>query len=103
MDFHASQQTFLLVGTDMGDVGLWEVGSRERLVLRNFKVLDLSSCLMLLQAALVKDPGVAVDREIGSPDGALFGVAYPRHIVQIYSYHGGDDVRKHLEIDAHVG
>ncbi|XP_048439704.1 protein TPR3 [Pyrus x bretschneideri] len=38
-----------------------------------------------------------------SPDGALFGIAYSRHIVQIYSYHGGDGVREHLEIDAHVG
>lgn len=26
------------------------------------------------------------------------GVAYSRHIVQIYSYHGGDDVRQHLEV-----
>lgn len=27
------------------------------------------------------------------------GVAYSRHIVQIYSYQGGDDVRQHLEVD----
>jgi hypothetical protein len=26
------------------------------------------------------------------------GVAYSRHIVQIYSYHGGDDIRQHLEV-----
>ncbi|CAN1761625.1 Protein TOPLESS [Linum perenne] len=91
MDFHPAQQTLLLVGTNVGDIGLWEVGSRERLVLRNFK------------AALVKDPAVSVNRVIWSPDGNLFGVAYSRHIVQIYSYHGGDDVRQHLEIDAHVG
>ncbi|OAY36934.1 topless-related protein 1 [Manihot esculenta] len=103
MDFHPVQQTILLVGTNVGDVGLWEVGSRERLVLRNFKVWDLSTCSMPLQAALVKDPGVSVNRVIWSPDGSLFGVAYSRHIVQIYSYHGGDDVRQHLEIDAHVG
>ncbi|KAG8656222.1 protein TOPLESS [Manihot esculenta] len=103
MDFHPVQQTLLLVGTNVGDVGLWEVGSRERLVLRNFKVWDLSTCSMPLQAALVKDPGVSVNRVIWSPDGNLFGVAYSRHIVQIYSYHGGDDVRQHLEIDAHVG
>ncbi|XP_038717839.1 protein TOPLESS [Tripterygium wilfordii] len=103
MDFHPVQQTLLLVGTNVGDIGLWEVGSRERLVLRNFKVWDLSSCTMPLQAALVKDPGVSVNRVIWSPDGTLFGVAYSRHIVQIYAYHGGDDVRQHLEIDAHVG
>ncbi|KAM7480314.1 hypothetical protein LguiA_028527 [Lonicera macranthoides] len=116
MDFHPIQQTLLLValdflllkcnasvGTNVGDIGLWEVGSRERLVLRNFKVWDLSSCTMPLQAALAKDPVVSVNRVIWSPDGSLFGVAYSRHIVQIYSHHGGGDVRQHLEIDAHIG
>lgn len=103
MDFHPIQQTLLLVGTNVGDIGLWEVGSRKRLILRNFKVWDLSACTMPLQAALVKDPHVSVNRVIWSPDGSLFGVAYSRHIVQIYSYHGNDDIRHHLEIDAHVG
>lgn len=37
------------VGTNVGDIGLWEVGSRERLVLKNFKVWDLGACSMLLQ------------------------------------------------------
>ncbi|PPR80534.1 hypothetical protein GOBAR_AA40176 [Gossypium barbadense] len=117
MDFHPVQQTLLLavdytfayseynkpVGTNVGDIALWEAGSRERLVSRNFKVWDLTACSMPLQAALVKDPAVSVNRVIWSPDGSLFGVAYSRHIVQIYSYHGGDEVRQHLEIDAHVG
>ncbi|CAK9150139.1 unnamed protein product [Ilex paraguariensis] len=103
MDFHPVQQTLLLVGTNVGDIGLWEVGSRERLVLKNFKVWELGACSMSLQASLVKDPGVSVNRVIWSPDGNLFGVAYSRHIVQIYSYPGGDEVRQHLEIDAHVG
>lgn len=40
------------VGTNVGDIGLWEVGSRERLVLRNFKVWDLSACSMALQVSL---------------------------------------------------
>ncbi|PIA24874.1 hypothetical protein AQUCO_16600005v1 [Aquilegia coerulea] len=103
MDFHPRQQTLLLVGTNVGDIALWEVGSRERLFLRNFKVWDLGACSMPLQASLVKDPSVVVNRIIWNPDGSLFGVAYSRHIVQIYAYHGGDDVRQHLEIDAHVG
>ncbi|XP_043721893.1 protein TOPLESS-like [Telopea speciosissima] len=103
MDFHPIQQTLLLVGTNVGDIGLWEVGSRERLVLKIFKVWDLGACSMPLQAALVKDSGVSVNRVIWSPDGTLFGVAFSRHIVQIYSYHGADDVRQHLEIDAHIG
>ncbi|KAG1363245.1 protein TPR3 [Cocos nucifera] len=103
MDFHPIQQTILLVGTNVGDIGLWDVGTRERLVLRNFKVWELGACSMSLQASLVKDPSVSVKRVIWSPDGSLFGVAYSRYIIQIYSYHSGDDIRQHLEIDAHVG
>ncbi|XP_042064414.1 protein TOPLESS-like isoform X1 [Salvia splendens] len=103
MDFHPIQKTLLLVGTNVGDIGLWEVGSRERIVQRNFKVWDVTACIMPLQAGLVKDPAVSVNRVIWSPDGSLFGVAYSRHLVQIYSYHGNDDVRQQLEIDAHVG
>lgn len=37
------------VGTNVGDTALWEVGSRERLALKNFKVWDLSACSMQLQ------------------------------------------------------
>ncbi|XP_074563164.1 protein TPR3-like [Curcuma longa] len=103
MDFHPVQQTILLVGTNVGDIALWDVGTRERLILRNFKVWELGTCSMSLQASLVKDPAVSVNRIIWSPDGSLFGIAYSRHIVQIYYYHGGDDIRQHLEIDAHVG
>ncbi|GMH17690.1 hypothetical protein Nepgr_019531 [Nepenthes gracilis] len=103
MDFHPIQRTLLLVGTNVGEIALWDVGSRERLLSRNFKVWDLGACSMPLQAALVKDPGVSVNCIVWSPDGLLYGVAYSRHIVQIYSYHGGEDVRQHLEIDAHVG
>ncbi|ONK76701.1 uncharacterized protein A4U43_C03F31220 [Asparagus officinalis] len=103
MDFHPTLQTLLLVGTNMGDIGLWDVGTRERLVHRNFKVWELGACSMSLQTALVKDPGVSVNRIIWSPDGSLFGVAYSRHIAQIYTYHGSDAIRQHLEIDAHAG
>ncbi|KAI5013849.1 hypothetical protein ZWY2020_047341 [Hordeum vulgare] len=29
LDFHPVQQTILLVGTNVGDIGIWEVGSRK--------------------------------------------------------------------------
>ncbi|KAL0904778.1 hypothetical protein M5K25_026928 [Dendrobium thyrsiflorum] len=103
MDFHPIQQTILLVGTNVGDIGLWDVGLRERLILKSFKVWELGACSMPLQTSLVKDPDVSVNRIIWSPDGNLFGVAYSKHIVQVYSYYGGNDIRHHLEIDAHVG
>ncbi|KAL4358589.1 hypothetical protein AHAS_Ahas09G0301800 [Arachis hypogaea] len=74
-------------------------GEMLKFVLQSLRLLIL---ILILdgtpQAALVKDPGVSINRVIWSPDGALFGVAYSRHIVQIYSYHGGDEVRQHLEI-----
>ncbi|KAJ0468412.1 putative transcription factor WD40-like family [Helianthus annuus] len=52
-----------------------------------------------MQAALVKDPAISVNRVIWSPDGSLFGVAYSRHIVQIYSYHGGDDASPRIRFN----
>ncbi|KAB1199378.1 Topless-related protein 4 [Morella rubra] len=103
MDFHPVQPILLLVGTNMGDVMVWEVGSRERIALRNFKVWDLGACSMPLQASLANDYPASVNRVMWSPDGALFGVAYSKYIVHLYSYHGGDDLRNHLEIEAHAG
>ncbi|XP_028753925.1 topless-related protein 4 isoform X1 [Neltuma alba] len=103
MDFHPLQQILLLVGTNMGDVMVWDVGSRDRIALRNFKVWDLGVCSMPLQASLANDYTASVNRVMWSPDGTLFGVAYSKHIVHLYSYHGGDDLRNHLEIEAHAG
>ncbi|KAJ4707841.1 Protein TOPLESS [Melia azedarach] len=103
MDFHPVQQTLLLVGTHVGDISLWEVGSGEKLVSRNFQVWDIAASSMILKATLIKDPCVSVKRISWSPDGALFGVAYSKHMVQLYTYHVSNDIRQHLEIDAHVG
>lgn len=36
-------------GTNIGDITIWEVGSRERLVSRNFEIWDLDACSMALQ------------------------------------------------------
>eukprot|EP00253_Pinus_taeda_P026009 PITA_26009 len=103
MDFHPLQQTILLVGTNVGDIAIWEVASRERLAYRTFKVWEVSACSIQMQAALVKDPAVSVNRCIWSPDGAVLGVAFSKHIVHIYSYTVAGDLRQHLEIDAHTG
>nr|XP_048324679.1 topless-related protein 4 [Ziziphus jujuba var. spinosa] len=103
LDFHPIHQTLLLVGTNMGDITIWEIASRERLVIRDFKIWDLGACTAILKASMSNEYTASVNRVVWSPDGALFGVAYSKHIVQICSYHGGDDLRNHLEIDAHVG
>uniref|UniRef100_A0A164W506 TOPLESS zinc finger domain-containing protein n=1 Tax=Daucus carota subsp. sativus TaxID=79200 RepID=A0A164W506_DAUCS len=103
MDFHPVEQTLLLVGTNIGDIAVWEVGSRDRLAFKNFKVWDLGSCSVILQASLANEYTASVNRVMWSPDGTLLGVAYSKHIVHIYSFHGGDELRNRLEIDAHVG
>ncbi|XP_059291253.1 topless-related protein 4 isoform X2 [Lycium ferocissimum] len=103
MDFHPVQHTLLLVGTNIGDIAIWEIGGRERLAFKNFKVWEIGNCSMTLQASLANEYTATVNRVMWSPDGNLLGVAYSKHIVHLYSYHGGDDLRNHLEIDAHVG
>lgn len=42
-----------VVGTNVGDISLWEVGSRERLAHKPFKVWDLSAATMPLQVLLI--------------------------------------------------
>ncbi|KAI7752528.1 hypothetical protein M8C21_015879, partial [Ambrosia artemisiifolia] len=103
MDFHPQQQTILLVGTNVGEISIWEVGSRERMVHKPFKVWDLSACSMPFQTTLVKDAAVSVNRCIWGPDGLILGIAFSKHIVQIYTYNSSGELRPHLEIDAHVG
>ncbi|ONI16248.1 hypothetical protein PRUPE_3G087700 [Prunus persica] len=103
MDFHPMQQTLLLVGTNIGDLTIWEVGSRERLVSRNFEIWDLDACSMALQASVAFEYTASVNRVIWSPDGSHIGIGYSKSVVHVYSYHGADDLRNQLEIDAHVG
>ena len=85
------------VGTNVGEIAIWEVSTCERLALKPFKVWDLSLCSIALQvsavssgflanifhsnnncelqnqAALVKDPAVSVNRTMWSPDGDFLG------------------------------
>ncbi|CAL2225939.1 unnamed protein product [Prunus armeniaca] len=67
MDFHPTWQTILPFGTCVGDIGPpWD-------------------------EALVKDSYASVNHIRWSPDGSIFGVAYAKHIVQLYSYNGGNN------------
>ncbi|KAH7427885.1 hypothetical protein KP509_10G065300 [Ceratopteris richardii] len=103
LDFHPIQQMLLLVGTNIGDIGVWDVAMKERLAYRPFKVWDLSVCTPTLQANLLKEAAVSVNRCVWSPDGSFLGAAFTKHIVHIYSYTGGNELRPQLEIDAHIG
>ncbi|XP_073011720.1 protein TOPLESS-RELATED PROTEIN 2-like [Typha latifolia] len=103
LDFHPMQQTILLVGTNVGDIAIWEVGSREKIVHKTFKVYDIGSCSLPLQAALMKDATISVNRCLWSPDGSILGVAFSKHIVQTYAFIPNGELRQQLELDAHVG
>ncbi|KAK9697853.1 hypothetical protein RND81_08G065600 [Saponaria officinalis] len=103
LDFHPLQQNMLLVGTNMGDIMVWDLVSRERIAFRNFKVWELGTCSMTVKGSLSSDYSASITRVMWSPDGTLFGVAYSKHIVHVYSYHGSNDLKNHLEIEAHAG
>ncbi|KAL8171732.1 hypothetical protein V2J09_023536 [Rumex salicifolius] len=108
MDFHPHQQSLLLVGTNIGDVSIWEISSKSKLVTRNFKVWDVGSRSVALQAKLLhaslqNEYTASVNRVRWNNDGALLGVAYSKHIVQVYSYTIRHELGNVIEIEAHVG
>ncbi|KAJ8426581.1 hypothetical protein Cgig2_018049 [Carnegiea gigantea] len=100
MDFHPSHHTLLLVGSTSAEITLWEVGLREKLVSKPFKIWDMTACSLQFQAA-VKD--VIVNRVAWSPDGNYVGAAFSKHLIHLYAYSGSNDLRQHLEVDAHAG
>ncbi|XXG79187.1 hypothetical protein AAC387_Pa09g0313 [Persea americana] len=103
MDFHPSHTTLLLVGSGNGEVSLWEIALRERLVSKPFKIWEMQVCTLPFQAAFVKDSSMSISRVTWSPDGGLMGIAFTKHLIHLYSFQGSNDIRQHLEIDAHVG
>ncbi|CAN6468618.1 unnamed protein product [Victoria cruziana] len=103
MDFHPTHQTLLLVGSSNGEITLWEVGSRERLLSKPFKIRDMAACSLPFQAAMAKDFSISISKVTWSPDGSLMGIAFTKHLVHLYAYPSHADLRHHLEIDAHSG
>ncbi|KAG6529612.1 hypothetical protein ZIOFF_011821 [Zingiber officinale] len=87
LDFHPIQHTILLVGTNVGDIAIWEVGSKERLAHKTFKT------------AFMKDATVSVNRCLWSPDGSILGVAFSKHIVQTYVFSLNGEFRQQLEVE----
>ncbi|XP_039032366.1 topless-related protein 3-like isoform X1 [Hibiscus syriacus] len=127
MDFHPSHHTLLLVGSSNGEITLWELGMRERVVSKPFKMWEMSTCSVQFQALMVNDTPISVSRVTWSPDGSFVGVcllidyycfslhifvliaflvagvAFSKHLVHFYAYPGSNDLIQRLEIDAHVG
>ncbi|XP_038717981.1 topless-related protein 3-like isoform X3 [Tripterygium wilfordii] len=103
MDFHPSHSTLLLVGSANGEITLWELILKERMVSKPFKIWDMAACSLPFQASIVKDAPISISRVAWSPDGKFVGAAFTKHLVHLYGYAGSRDLRQHLEIDAHVG
>ncbi|XP_039165694.1 protein TOPLESS-like [Eucalyptus grandis] len=103
IDFSPIQQTYLLVGTGNGDIGIWEVGSGVKLFSDNFKVWNMEACSTKFKEAMIGDSSISITRVNWSPDGLLFGAAYSTHLVQIYVFGCGNNVKPQLEIEAHDG
>lgn len=103
MDFHPSHHTLLIAGSCNGEITLWEVGLRERLVSKPFKIRDINTCSSQLQATILKDSSVSINRVTWSPDGNLIGVAFSKHLIHLHAYQPPNDLRHLIEVDAHVG
>ncbi|XP_039019798.1 topless-related protein 3-like [Hibiscus syriacus] len=103
MDFHPSHNTLLLVGSANGEITIWELGMRKKLVSKPFKIWEMSACSMPLQALMVSDTTISVSRVTWSPDGSFVGVAFSKHLIHLYAYGGSNDLIQRLEIDAHAG
>ncbi|KAH1039526.1 hypothetical protein J1N35_041269 [Gossypium stocksii] len=57
MDFHPVQQTFLLVGTDIGDIGLWDVNLGVKMLSKNFTVWNIGACSTMFKRFPVESKG----------------------------------------------
>uniref|UniRef100_A0A7N1A9E8 CTLH domain-containing protein n=1 Tax=Kalanchoe fedtschenkoi TaxID=63787 RepID=A0A7N1A9E8_KALFE len=104
MDFHPAELGLLLVGTASGGVMIWDLISRKMLMQREFRIWDVETSSMSMQAAMADSCTPSVNRVKWSSDGSHFGVAYSKFIVHIYTCRGREDsIEDFLEIEAHPG
>ncbi|KAM0948009.1 putative transcription factor WD40-like family [Dioscorea sansibarensis] len=133
VDFHPSHQTLLLgmktllileyspllfiwffianissviVGTETGEITLWEIGLRDRLVSKPFKLQNIASYSSQFQAAVVKDSSISVTKVSWSPEGNLIGGFAKRNIFLFHVTEERYDASTTLilkQIEAHVG
>ncbi|XP_074359220.1 protein TPR3-like [Apium graveolens] len=101
MDFNPVHSTKLLVGTVAGDIALWEVDSG-KMTLRPPQLWDAESLSPELLSAF-EEASISVCCVRWNEDGTLFGVAYSKHIIQLFSCPGSDEIVQHKEINAHIG
>ncbi|KAG6511242.1 hypothetical protein ZIOFF_029299 [Zingiber officinale] len=73
--------------------------------LADLDVVLEGSGIVLLQSLQSPQPvgGGFGLRCLWSPEGSILGVAFSKHLVQIYAFNLNEELRQHLEIDAHIG
>ncbi|CAL8988587.1 unnamed protein product, partial [Prunus brigantina] len=91
------------VGTNIACVTICDVGGREELVSRSFKIWKLAECSEALKASVTNKCTASVNRVIWSPEGSYLALPIPRIYCNYIPVNGGDDLQNHLEIDTHVG
>ncbi|XP_063939623.1 uncharacterized protein LOC108199179 isoform X2 [Daucus carota subsp. sativus] len=85
------------VGTLVGDIALWEVDSG-KMALRPPLPWDTESLSPELLLAF-EEASISVCRVRWNQDGTLFGVAYSKHIIQLYSCPGTGKIVRHKEFE----
>ncbi|MED6124037.1 hypothetical protein PIB30_055207 [Stylosanthes scabra] len=105
LDFHPASDTLLLVGTDKGTIGIWEVKYGDRIFFEDFRVWSFYECCTEVQDLVEgKNLRASVTKVLWSnPSVSYFGVAFSQNIVHLYRSDSGYHVYRHKEIDAHDG
>lgn len=77
----------LAVGTNTGDVAVWDLRQSEKKVEMRFK------------SQIVHDSSIAINRAVWSPEGRLIGAAFSKRVVHVFSYNPTVmEVALHLEV-----
>ncbi|CAH8324592.1 unnamed protein product [Eruca vesicaria subsp. sativa] len=99
MEFHPMQNTLLLVGSSTGEITLWELASREKLVTRRFKIWDMDNCTHPDVNFIGKFCFMHCGILTGLWSQSLFnvGVAYKKHLIHLYAFSGPNNLRQHAE------
>lgn len=75
------------MGTNTGDVVVWDLRQSEKKVEMRFK------------SQIVHDTSIAINRAVWSPEGRLVGAAFSKRVVHVFSYNPTVmEVALHLEV-----
>ncbi|KAL2939950.1 Topless-related protein 3 [Bienertia sinuspersici] len=85
MDFHPNDNSILLVGTDNGDVSLWDIALRRKLISRSFNVWYTGEYSPKFKEAFTND------LHIDAHEGSVNDIAFSKPDKETYAITCGDD------------